>query len=235
MTRRFGAIKTHKILVEERLGLTHKRPSYRPTGTHPSPRSVLVRRSNNRSTSLSSTSRPTLSTHWSLTGNTASPHWVETRGRSWLVQRPPCRSTATRKGSMLWVLIPILKHDLAFLVTNKMTAVLVTPESGLVLEGLLMTSTRVVTKLHIGQIMESNTSKPWVTSWCSDKENRNNCSKRFKSCRMLLLSINILQGMENFIFFIWKLVFGLLDGWKVFLLVTVFTLDYYKNITSSSW
>jgi len=31
---------------------------------------------------LSSTSRPTLCTYWSLTGNTASPHWAETRKRS---------------------------------------------------------------------------------------------------------------------------------------------------------
>ena len=69
ITRRFGAIKTNTIFVEERLGLTHKRPSYRPTGTHPSPRSVLEWRSANRSTSLSSTSRPTLCTHGSLMGN----------------------------------------------------------------------------------------------------------------------------------------------------------------------
>ena len=36
-----GVIKLNTTFVEERLGLMHKRPSYRPTGTHPSPRSVL--------------------------------------------------------------------------------------------------------------------------------------------------------------------------------------------------
>ena len=176
MTRCFGAIKTNTIFLEERLGLIHKRPSYRPTGTHPSPRSVLVWRSANRSTSLSSTSKPTLSTRWLLTGNTAQPHWVVTRGRRWLVLRPPYRLNATWKGLMLWVLLfHIPKPDLAFLVTNKITASLVTPESGSVLEGNVITPTRVVTKLHVHRIMETNTSKPWVTSWCSDKENKNNC------------------------------------------------------------
>ena len=41
-TPRTGVIKLNTTFVEERLGLMHKRPSYRPTGTHPSPRSVLV-------------------------------------------------------------------------------------------------------------------------------------------------------------------------------------------------
>ena len=41
ITRGTGVIKVNTIFVEERLGLMHKRPSYRPTGTHPSPRSVL--------------------------------------------------------------------------------------------------------------------------------------------------------------------------------------------------
>ena len=63
ITRGTGVIKLSTIFVEERLGLMHKRPSYRPTGTHPSPRSVLEWRSANTSTSLSSTSRPTLCTH----------------------------------------------------------------------------------------------------------------------------------------------------------------------------
>ena len=41
ITRGTGVIKLNTTFVEERLGLMHKRPSYRPTGTHPSPRSVL--------------------------------------------------------------------------------------------------------------------------------------------------------------------------------------------------
>ena len=70
---------------------------------------------------------------------------------------------------MLWeILIPILKQESAFLVTTKMTAAAVIPESGLVLEDLLVTPTRVETKQHTHQIMETNTSKPWVTSWFSE-------------------------------------------------------------------
>ena len=38
----FGATKMVTILQEPRLGLTIKRPSCRPTGTRPSPRSVSV-------------------------------------------------------------------------------------------------------------------------------------------------------------------------------------------------
>ena len=151
--------KSETTFPEGRLGLMHRRPSYRPTGTHPSPRSVLVWRSANRLTSLSSTSRPTLCTQWSLMTNTAPPHWDVTRGRRWLGHRPPYRSTVTRKGSMLWVLLlPIRKQESASLITSKMTAVLVIPESGLVQEGILMTPTRVETlPLPV----------PCVTSWCS--------------------------------------------------------------------
>ena len=168
MTRDTGVIKVNTIFLEGRLGLTHKRPSCRPTGTLPSPRSVLEWRSANRLTSLSSTSRPTLCTHWSLTGNTAPPHWAVTSGRRWLVHRPLCKTTVTRKGSMLWVLIVhIRKQESASLITSKMTAVLVTQESGLVLEDILMTPTRVETWQRTHQTMETKTSRPWVTSWCT--------------------------------------------------------------------
>ena len=106
-----GVVKLNTTFVEERLGLMHKRPSYRPTGTHPSPRSVLEWRSANGSTSLSSTSRPTLCTHWSLMGNTAPPHCVVTRGRRWLVLRPHCSSSVIRKVSMLWVPIAVFPEQ----------------------------------------------------------------------------------------------------------------------------
>ena len=89
MTQGTGALKANTTFPEGSLGLMHKRPSYRPTGTHPSPRSVLVWRSANRLTSLSSISKATLCPHWSLTGNTAPPFSAATCGRSWLYLRPP--------------------------------------------------------------------------------------------------------------------------------------------------
>ena len=46
----------------------------------------------------------------------------------------------------------------------------VTPESGLVLEGTLMIPTRVGTRLQWEQTMETNTSRPWDTSWFSNKK-----------------------------------------------------------------
>ena len=47
-----GVIKLNTTLLEGRLDSTHKRPSCLLTGTHPSPRSVSVWRSVNRSDSL---------------------------------------------------------------------------------------------------------------------------------------------------------------------------------------
>ena len=169
--QRTGAIRMNTTFLEGRLGLTHKRPNYQPSGTHLSPRSVLVWRSAYRLTSLSSTSRPTLCTPWSLTANTAPPHWVVTRGRSCLVHRPPCSSTVTVKGSMLWVLIlSIQKQESASLEIMQTTASYVIPESGLEQEDFLMTPTRVETRQGTWQIMETNTSKPWVTSWCNERK-----------------------------------------------------------------
>ena len=156
--------------LEARLGLIFKRPSYRPTGTHPSPRSVLAWTPVNRTTSWLLTGTPTLCTHWSLTGNTEPPHWVVTCGRRWSVYRPPYRKTVTRKGSILRVLIVrMLRQESAFLVTTNTIAATVTPESGLAQEDISMTPTRVETRQSGHQIMEKNTSKPWVTFWSSNK------------------------------------------------------------------
>ena len=170
----YGGTELPITLQEARLGLTYKRPSYRPTGTHPSPRFVLVWGSADRSTSLLSTRPPVLCTHWSLMGNTAPPHWVVTRGRRWLVHRPPYSATVTGKGSMLFVpQIARPKQESVSSVTMKKTVSLVTRESGLAqqdhMEISRMTPTRVEMRLSITPhpIMEVNTSKPWVTSWCS--------------------------------------------------------------------
>ena len=43
-------------------------------------------------------------------------------------------------------------------------------QSGLVQEDIMMTPTRVETKQRTHQIMVTNTSKPWATSWYSDKK-----------------------------------------------------------------
>ena len=47
-----GQIQMNTTLLDGKLGLTLKKPSYRPTGTHPFPRSVLVWRSASRSVCL---------------------------------------------------------------------------------------------------------------------------------------------------------------------------------------
>ena len=62
------------------------------------------------------------------------------------------------------------KQELVSPVTTKIAAPLVTPESGLVQEDIMMTPTRVETKLRAQQIMGTNTSKPWVTFWYSESE-----------------------------------------------------------------
>ena len=46
----------------------------------------------------------------------------------------------------------------------------VTPESDLVQEDFMMTTTRVEMRLHTHQTTETSTSRPWATSWFSSKE-----------------------------------------------------------------
>ena len=96
-----GKTRTSSTLQEARLGLIHKRLSYRPTGKHPSPRSASVWRLANRPGSSSSTRGPTLCTHWSLTGNPSPPRWAVKNGRRWLVRRVPYSHTVIRKALML--------------------------------------------------------------------------------------------------------------------------------------
>ena len=94
------ATSTPSTLQEGRLGLIHKKPSCRPTGKLPFPRSVSVWRSASRSSLSSSPSKPTPCTHWSLTGNSEPPHWVATRGSLWVKPKRPYSVTVARKGLM---------------------------------------------------------------------------------------------------------------------------------------
>ena len=64
----------------------------------------------------------------------------------------------------------ILKQESVSLPTNNVIATPVTPESDSVQEDILITPTRVETKQSTHQIMATSTSKPWDTSWYSDKE-----------------------------------------------------------------
>ena len=67
----------------------------------------------------------------------------------------------------------ILKQESASLVYVTITAALfLLPESGLEQEGFLITLPRVETRQSTKQIMEKNTSKPWDTSWSSDKKRK---------------------------------------------------------------
>ena len=59
------------------------------------------------------------------------------------------------------------KQESALLITSKMTAVLVTQESGLVQEGDLLTPALVET-LPL-PILTMETKTPWVTFWCKIK------------------------------------------------------------------
>ena len=157
-------------LLEARLALIPKRLSYQPTGTHPSPRSASVWRLIISSGSLSSTGTPTHCSHWSLMGNTVPPHWVVTRGSRWLVHGLPCSSTAIRKDSMWETALVIQKQESASRLTSRITVVPVTPELVLAQEVYLMIPTRVEMRQRTRQIMETSTSKPWVTSWYSDRK-----------------------------------------------------------------
>ena len=166
-----GATTKPLTFLEGRLGLTTMKRSFPPTGTHPSPRSASVWRSTTRSGLLSSTSRRTPCTLWSLMGNTAAPHWVVTRGSRWLVQRPPYSSTVTRKVSMLFVVrFAVPKQESVSLVTTKTIAPLVTLELDLVLEDILIMKIHVETRLEVNQIMVKNLLRRWDLFWCSKKK-----------------------------------------------------------------
>ena len=165
-----GGTEMSTILQEARLALTSRRPSYLPIGTHPSPRSASVWRSVISSGLFWSTSTPTHCSHWSLMGNTAPPHLVVTRGRHWLVHRPHCNLIAIRKDSMWWdTTLMTPKQESASSLTSRITVVPVTPELVLAPQVYMMTPTHVEMRQRARQIMETSTSKPWGTSWYSDR------------------------------------------------------------------
>ena len=172
-----GATKSTSTFQEERLGWTLTRPSYRLIGTHRLTRSVLEWRSVSSSSLLSSTIKPDPCIHWSQMANTELLHWAVTRGRSSLGLGPRYSPTVTRKDSTYYAPIPpALKQELVSLPTIRMSVALVTPESGLALEGTMMIPTRVVTKLYTGEIMATSTSKRWDTSWF------NKCCNTQRNC-----------------------------------------------------
>ena len=169
----FGETKKPLTLTEGRLGLTDRRPNFPPTGTHPSPRSASVWRSVSRSRSvrsslLSSTSRRTPCTLWSLMGNTATPHWVVTRGSRWLVLVPHCSSTVTRKGSTQSLpTVAIPKQESVFSATVKRIAIHVTPDWGLGPEGTWMIA-EIHVEIGITSEEQKRASREWGISWCSE-------------------------------------------------------------------
>ena len=75
-----GVIMKNTTFPGERLDLINRKQSCPPTGTRPSPSSVSVWKLDNNFSSLSSTSRLTLCTHWSLMSIIIPPHWVVARG-----------------------------------------------------------------------------------------------------------------------------------------------------------
>ena len=161
----FGATRSTLTFPGERLGWTHRRPSYRHTGTHPFPRSALACESEVRLTSSSSTNMRILCSHWLLTGHTAPHPWVVTRGRGCLVRRRPYSKTATWKASTQ---TKAAELELELLETMKTTAKALTPGSGLAQGDILMIPTHVETRLYTVEIMGTSTSKPTVISWFSD-------------------------------------------------------------------
>ena len=189
-----GATKSTSTFQEGRLGWTLTRPSYRLTGTHRLTRSVLEWRSVRSSSLLSSIIKPDPCIHWSQMVNIELLHWAVTRGRSSLALGPRYNPIATKKDSTFYAPIATtLKRELVSLLTIKMSVTAATPESGLALEDSTMTRTRVVTKLLLVEIMVTNTSKQWDTSWSNNscntqKEPLNGLKIQLRNCWLAFIS-----------------------------------------------
>ena len=83
-----------------------------------------------------------------------------------MVPKAHYSTTATKKGSMSFVVgVDILKPELVLLATTRMSVTRATQGSDLAQQGDLAIQTRAVTRPMFLQIMETNTSKPWDTSW----------------------------------------------------------------------
>ena len=83
-----------------------------------------------------------------------------------MVPKAHYSTTATKKGSMSFVVgVDILKPELVLLATMRMSVTRATQGSDLAQQGDLAIQTRAVTRPMFLQIMETNTSKPWDTSW----------------------------------------------------------------------
>ena len=61
------------------------------------------------------------------------------------------------------------KQESASSLTRRMTVIPVTPELVLAPQVYMMTPTHVEMRQRTRQIMETSTSKPWGTSWYSDR------------------------------------------------------------------
>ena len=156
--------------MEGRLVSTHRRPNFRPTGTHPSPRSASAWRSTTRSILLLSTSRRSPCTLWSLMGNTAAPHWVVASGCRWLVLKPHCSGTVTRKGSTQSVPpVAFPEQESVFSATIKMIAVHVTPDWGLGAKGTSMIG-GIHVEIRIIWRTKDWASRQWGISWSSENK-----------------------------------------------------------------
>ena len=128
--------------------------------------------------------------------NTELLHWAVTRGRSSLGLAPLYNPTVTRKDSTFYAPTATTpKRELVSLLTIKMSVALVTPESGLALQGTLMTPTRVATKqsLCTEQIMATSTSKRWDIfssnkSCNTQKQPSSGLKMRLRNCSLFLKS-----------------------------------------------
>ena len=135
--------------------------------------------------------------------NTELLHWAVTHGRSSLGLGPLCNSTVTRKDFKTQLipltttvnLVSAAKRGLVSLVTTVITVSNQTPESGLALQGTLMTPTRVATKqsLSTEQIMATSTSKRWDIFWSNkscntQKQPSSGLKMRLRNCSLFLKS-----------------------------------------------
>ena len=166
-----GATKRHTTLPGEGLGLIHKRPSCQLIGRQPSPCKICLGMKIGHQLRFFTINKSASSLYSLIVyGQYRATSLGRNKRKTLIGSQASLQNNVTRKGSMLSAAInQILKQELVSPVMRSTIVSGVTPGSGLAQGKPPITAIHVGMRLLIHQTMETSTSRPWVTSWFSNK------------------------------------------------------------------